>query len=122
VRLLEKRDRAVALDLLAHTYLQLRENEVLWLWKGSEFVYWDNKNRVFRSLYSEELSKLLDNLGYQQGILAWHILGHERVSKIIKRIFGKGHLDWPWSRSIAYELMLLGILKEGENYRVEILC
>ena len=121
VRLLEKGDRVVVLDLLAHTYLPLRENEVLWLWRGNEFVYWDNKNRVFRSLYSEELSKLLDNLGYQQGILAWHVLGHERVSKIIKRIFGKGHLDWPWSRSIAYGLVLLGILKEGENYRVEIL-
>ena len=38
-KLLKKHDRTAALDLLVHTYLPLRENEVLWLWKGNEFIY-----------------------------------------------------------------------------------
>jgi len=120
-KLLRKGDRTVALDLLVHTYLPLRENEVVWLWKGNEFIYWDNKNKTFRCLYSEELSKLLKKLGYSEGIMIWHILGHERATKVIRKLFGKGHLDWPWSRSIAYGLMLLGILKEGSYYRVEVM-
>ena len=119
--LLKRGDRTVALDLLVHTYLPLRENEVLWIWRGNEFIYWDNKTRTFRCLYSEELSKLLEKLGYTEGVMTWHILGHERAAKIIKRLFGKGCLDWPWSRSIAYGLMLLDILKGGNNYRIEVL-
>ena len=120
-KLLRKGDRTAALDLLVHTYLPLRENEVLWLWKGNEFIYWDNKNKTFRCLYSEKLSKLLQRLGYTPGLMVWHILGHERASKVICRLFGKGHLNWPWSRSIAYGLMKLEILKEGNNYRIEAL-
>ena len=88
--------------------------------ENNEFIYWDNKNHTFRCLYSGELSKLLKKLGYTEGIIAWHILGHERASRIIKKIFGKGHLDWPWSRSIAYGLTQLGLLREGSYYRVEV--
>ena len=119
-KLLKKSDRTVALDLLIHTYLPLRENEILWLWKDNEFIYWDNKNKTFRCLYSEELSKLLKKLGYSEGILAWHILGHERATKVIRKLFGKEYLDWAWARSIAYGLMLLKLLKEGNYYRVEV--
>jgi len=119
-KLLKKGDRTATLDLLVHTYLPLRENEVLWLWKNNEFVYWDKKDKTFRCLYSEELSKLLKKLGYSEGILAWHILGHERATKIIKKLFGKGHLNWSWSRSVAYGLMELGFLREGSYYRVEV--
>ena len=118
-KLLRKGDRTAALDLLVHTYLPLRENEVLWLWKGNEFIYWDNKNKTFRCLYSEELSKLLQRLGYTPGLMVWHILGHKRATKIIDRIFGKGYLNWPWSRSICYGLMLLELIREGNYYRIE---
>lgn len=120
-KLLKKGDRTAALDLITHTYLPLRENEVLWLWRNNEFIYWDNKNHTFRCLYSEELAKLLKKLSYTEGILAWHILGHKRASRIIKKLFGKGHLDWPWSRSVAYGLMQLGLIKEGKYYRIEAL-
>jgi len=119
-KLLKKSDRTAALDLLIHTYLPLRENEILWLWKDNEFIYWDNKNKTFRCLHSEELSKLLKKLGYSKGILAWHILGHKRATKVIRKLFGKGYLDWAWARSIAYGLMLLKLLKEGNYYRVEV--
>ena len=63
-KLLGKGDRTAALDLLIHTYLPLRENEILWLWQGNEFIYWDNKNGTFRCLRSKELSRLLQKLGY----------------------------------------------------------
>ena len=119
-KLLRKNDRVAALDLIAHTYLPLRENEVLWLWRGNEFIYWDNKNRTFRCLYPEEISKLLKKLGCSEGILAWHILGHERATEAIWKLFGKGYLNWAWARSIAYGLMLLELLKEGNCYRVEV--
>jgi len=120
-KFLKRGDRTAALDLIVHTYLPLRENEVLWLWKGSEFIYYDNKNKVFRCLRSEELAKLLRKLRYTEGIMSWHILEHERATKAIRKLFGKGHLDWPWSRSIAYGLMQLGLIKEGSYYRVEAL-
>jgi len=119
-KLIRKGDRTAALDLIVHTYLPLRETDVLWLWRGNEFIYWDNKSRTFRCLYSEELSKLLKKLSYTEGVMVRHILGHERASKIIKRLFSKGYLDWPWSRSISYGLILLGILKEGNYYKVEV--
>jgi len=120
-KLLKKHDRTAALDLIVHTYLPLRETDVLWLWRNNEFVYWDNKSRTFRCLQSKDLAKLLRRWGYTEGIMSWHILGHERTAKIIKRLFGKGYLGWPWSRSIAYGLLKLGILKEGNNYRIKAL-
>ena len=121
LKLLRKGDRTAALDLLVHTYLPLRKNEVLWLWKGNEFIYWDNKNKTFRCLESKELAKLLKKLGYSEGIMAWHILKHKRAARVIDRIFNKGYLNWPWSRSISYGLILLGLIKEGNYYRVEVL-
>jgi len=36
----------VALDLLAHTLLPLRETGILWLWRGDEFIYFEKKTYV----------------------------------------------------------------------------
>ena len=51
--------------------------------------------------------------------MTWHTLGHVRATRIIRKLFGKGHLDWVWSRSISYGLTLLGLIKEGNYYRIE---
>jgi len=40
--------------------------------------------------------------------------------KELLKLFGKGHLSWAWARSIRYGMMLLGLLKEGNYYRVEV--
>ena len=119
-KLVERGDRTATLDLLAHTLLPLRENETLWLWRGEEFLYWDSKNRVFRCVRSEAVSELLHRLGYSEGILAWHVLGHSRASKIVHSLFGKGWESWPWARSISYGLMLLGLVQEGSPYQIEL--
>ena len=119
-KLVEKGDRTSALDLVVHTLLPLRENEVLWLWRGDEFLYWDSKNGVFRCVRSESVADFLRDLGYAEGIMAWHVLGHSRTSKIIRSLFGKGYLSWSWARSISYGLMLLGLVQEGNMYQVEL--
>ena len=119
-KLVEKGDRTVALDLIVHTLLPLRENEVLWLWRGSEFVYWDNKTHAFRCVGSEAVADFLRSLGYGEGIMCWHTLGHGRVRRIIRDLFGRGWESWPWARSISYGLMLLGLLGEGNMYQIEL--
>jgi len=119
-RLVEKGDRAGALDLVVHTLLPLRENEVLWLWRKDEFTYWDNKTHTFRCVRSEAVADFLRNLGYTEGIMCWHVLGHGRASRVIRSLFGRGWESWAWARSISYGLMLLGLVGEGSAYQIEL--
>jgi len=50
-----------------------------------------------------------------------HIRGHDYVKEVIHRLFSKGHLSWPWGRSIFYGLKKLGLADEGTPYIIEIL-
>ena len=74
--------RAVALDLIAHTLLPLRENEVLWLWHQDIFVYYIKKSKAgeFRAIKSKEISDLLKKPGFSEGIMILHVLGHKEAS------------------------------------------
>ncbi len=42
-KLVKRGKRDVALDLIAHTLLPLRENEILWLWHQDIFIYYSPK-------------------------------------------------------------------------------
>ncbi len=90
--LVKKGKRAVALDLIVHTLLPLRENEVLWLWHQDTFIYYIRKTKSgqFRAVKSEEVAKLLRKLGFSEGIMILHVLGHSEASRIIHRIFNRG--------------------------------
>ena len=115
--------REAALDLLAHTLLPLRETGVLWLWRGDEFIYYERKimrEGVFHSVRFPALARLLKELGFQEGIMVHHILGHEESRQLIDRIFSKEHLSWPWARSFFYKLKQLGFAEEGNYYIVEL--
>ncbi len=116
-KLVVKGKRAVALDLLVHTLLPLQENELLWLWHNDVFIYYAPKTHQFRAIKSKEIAELLQKLGFEPGIMAWHILGHRDASEVIHRIFFKGHLSWPWARSISYGLKELGLLRKRTHYR-----
>jgi len=113
--------RAEALDLIVHTLLPLRKNATLWLWYGDLFVYYDPKTRQkWRAVRSREIAELLKKLGFSEGIMIIHTLGHREASKIIHRIFSRGPHSWPWSRSISYGLKYLGLLKETTNFKIQL--
>jgi len=113
--------RLEALDLIVHTLLPIRETGVLWVWWRDQFIYYDPKCKPsLHSVRAPLVSELLKKLGFEEGIMAHHMLGHEEASKIIHRLFGKGHLSWPWSRSIFYGLKKLGLAGEGEQYIIEL--
>ena len=121
-KLIAKGKRAVALDLLVHTLLPLRENEILWLWYGDTFIYYIKKTRSgkFRAVKSKEVAELLRRLGYSEGIMIIHTLGHKEASKIIKRVFSRGPYSWPWARSVSYGLKYLGLLEETTNFKIQL--
>ncbi len=121
-KLIKRGKRAVALDLIVHTLLPLRENEVLWLWHQDTFIYYIRKTKSgrFRAIRSEEVSKLLRKLGFSEGIMILHVLGHAEASRIIHRIFSRGPYSWPWARSISYGLKELGLLQETTNFRIQL--
>ena len=122
-KLVEEGKREVALDLVVHTLLPLRENGVLWLWRGDEFIYYEKKTMnegIFHCVRFPALSKLLQELGFQEGIMVHHVLGHDEASDIIRKIFGKGYLSWPWARSVFYGLKRMGLAEEGSYYILEL--
>jgi len=121
-KLITKGKRAAALDLIVHTLLPLRENEVLWLWHGDTFIYYIKKSKAgkFRAVKSPEIAKLLRKLGFTEGIMILHVLGHKEASKIIKRIFSRGPYSWPWARSLSYGLKYLGLLEETTNFKIQL--
>jgi len=120
-KLIKKGKRAIALDLIAHTLLPLRENAILWLWHNDLFVYYEPKTRqMWRAIKSEDISKLLRKLGFSEGIMILHTLGHSETSKIIRRIFQRGPYSWPWARSVSYGLKFLGLLEETTNFKIQL--
>jgi len=123
VQLARQGKREIALDLLVHTLLPVRENGVLWLWRNDEFIYYERKvmtEGTFHSVRFPLLSKLLKDLGFHEGVMVYHVLGHRDAKELIHKIFGKGHLSWPWARSIFYKLKELGLAEEGSRYIIEI--
>jgi len=44
-KLISRRERAAALDLITHTLLLVRENGILWLWYRDKFIYYEPKNK-----------------------------------------------------------------------------
>jgi len=122
-RLVSREKRAAALDLIVHTLLPLRKNEVLWLWHKDLFVYYVPKTSAgrFRAVKSEEVAKLLRKLGFDEGIMILHTLGHEEAGGIIRSMFARGPYSWPWARSISYGLKQLGLLEEVDDlYRIQL--
>ena len=122
-KLIKRGKRATALDLISHTLLPLRENEILWLWHNDTFIYYIKKSKagIFRAVKSKEIADLLRKLGFREGIMILHTLGHEEASKIIKKIFSRGPYSWPWARSISYGLKQLGMLHEVDTlYRIQL--
>ena len=120
--LAEKGRRLEALDLVVHTLLPIRETGILWLWWRDLFIYFEPKCKPsLHSVRAPLVSELLRKLGFEEGIMIDHIKGHEEASKMIHKLFGKGHLSWPWSRSIFYGLKKLGLAEEGPSYIVELL-
>jgi len=123
VQLVQRGKHEAALDLISHTLLPIRENGVLWLWRGDEFIYYEKKvmsEGTFHSVRFPALAELLRKLGFHEGIMVYHLLGHEEVKELIHKIFGKGHLSWPWARSIFYKLKQLGLAEEGNRYIIEL--
>jgi len=121
--LIRRGRKAAALDLIVHTLLPIRENEVLWLWHKDLFIYYTSKTGAgrFRAIKSEEVSKLLRRLGFSEGIMVFHVLGHEEASRIIHRIFNRGPYSWPWARSVSYGLKELGLLQEVDDlYKIQL--
>jgi len=122
-RLVSRGKRVAALDLIAHTLLPLRENEVLWLWHKDLFIYYTSKTSAgkFRAVRSEEVAKLLRRLGFSEGIMILHALGHCEAKKIIRDMFARGPYSWPWARSISYGLKELGLLEEVDDlYKIQL--
>jgi len=123
VQLIHQGKREVALDLISHTLLPIRESGVLWLWKGDEFIYFEKKTMVEGSFHSVKfpmLADLLRKLGFKEGVMVWHLYGHDEAKDLIRRIFQKGHLSWPWARSIFYKLKQFGLAEEGNQYIIEL--
>jgi len=121
--LARKGRRDEALDLLVHTLLPIRKSGVLWVWKRDEFIYYEKKilNRgAFHSIRFPALAEALRRLGFEEGIMVNHLLGHKYAGKLIEKLFSKGHLSWPWARSVFYGLKKLGLAFEGNNYIIEL--
>ncbi len=118
--LVEKGDRATALDLLAHTFLPIRKTGVLWLWWGDVFIYYERKVMTagcFHSVRFPTLAKLLKELGFTESLMVDYILGSSR--KYLKKIFGEEN-TYPYSRSIFYNLKKLGLVEPGPQYLLEL--
>lgn len=117
--LVERGDKYTALDLIAHTLLPVRATGVLWLWWKDIFLYYEPKpteRGIIHSVRVPALSKLLKELGFEEGILAYHTLGSSR--RWLKEIFGEED-TYPYSRSLFYSLKRLGLAEEGPQYLVE---
>ena len=122
-KLVEEGKREAALDLISHTLLPLRETGVLWLWKGEEFIYYERKTMregIFHCVRFPVLAGLLKDLGFEEDIMVYHVLGHEEVARIIRKIFSRGFESWPWARAIFHTLKHLGVAGEGNYYVVEL--
>ncbi|MEM0318334.1 MAG: hypothetical protein QW397_04315 [Fervidicoccaceae archaeon] len=118
--LVERGDKYTALDLIAHTLLPVRATGVLWCWFGDTFLYYEPKpteRGIIHSIRVPDLSKLLKELGFEEGILAYHTLGSSR--RWLKKIFGVED-TYPYSRSLFYSLKKLGLAGEGPQYLVEL--
>jgi len=129
--LVQKGKREVALDLLVHVLLPVRETGALWIWRGDEFIYFERKNFEQGSFYCVKfsaLAKLLKELGFEEGVMLNHIYGHREAKRIIHKLFARGPYSWPWARSVFYELKKLDLASEGNyyileyNYNNKILC
>jgi len=123
VQLARQGKQEAALDLLVHTLLPIRENGVLWLWRRDEFIYYERKvmtEGTFHSVRFPALADLLRKLGFHEGVMVYHLLGHEEAKDLIHRIFQKGYLSWPWARSIFYKLKESGFVEEGGRYIIEL--
>ncbi|MEM1696462.1 MAG: hypothetical protein QXQ90_07705 [Desulfurococcaceae archaeon] len=117
--LVERGDKYTALDLIAHTLLPVRATGVLWLWWKDIFLYYEPKpteRGIIHSVRVPALSKLLKELGFEEGILAYHTLGSSR--RYLRSIFGVED-TYPYSRSLFYSLKKLGLAEEGPQYLVE---
>jgi hypothetical protein len=122
VRLVERGRREAALDLIVHTLLPVRESGVLWLWRGDEFIYYESKvgaKGEFHSARSQLLADFLKSLGFREGLMIYHVRGHDAAKKIIRKLFGRGYMSWPWARSIFYALKKYGLAGEGNYYILE---
>jgi len=120
-KLVSKGRRWEALDLIVHTLLPLREDGILWLWRKDEFVYYEPKAKPpVRCARFPALAEALKKLGFKEGIMVDHVKGHGYAKAIIHRLFTKGALSWPWSRSIFYGLKKYGLADEGSNYIIEL--
>jgi len=120
--LVEKGRKEVALDLLIHTFLPVRQTGVLWLWHGDTFIFYEKKIMAggsFHSVKFPTLSQLLKTLGFEEGVMIYHTLGVGETKKHLKRIFGEVN-PWPYSRSIFYGLKKLGLIEEGYQHLVEL--
>jgi len=81
--LAEKGRRLEALDLIVHTLLPLRENGVLWVWWRDTFIYYEPKAKPsLHSVKAPLVAELLKKLGFEEGIMAHHTLGHEEASSL----------------------------------------
>jgi len=118
--LVEKGDRATALDLVVHTLLPVRRTGVLWLWWGDVFIYYERKVMTagcFHSVRFPTLAKLLKELGFTEGLMVDYILGSSR--RYLRDIFGEEN-TYPYSRSIFYNLKKLGLVEPGPQYLLEL--
>jgi len=122
--LASKGRREVVLDLLIHILLPIRETGVLWIWKGDEFIYYEKKigeKGQFHSVRFPLLAEFLRSLGFQEGLMIYHIYGHREASTVIHKLFSRGPYSWPWARSVFYKLKELGLASEGNYYIIELL-
>ncbi|MEM4854719.1 MAG: hypothetical protein QXE75_04800 [Sulfolobales archaeon] len=119
-KLIEKGDRATALDIITHTLLPVRKTGVLWCWFKDTFIYYERKimsEGCFHSVRFPALAELLKELGFSEGLMVYHTLGSSR--KYLRSIFGEKD-TYPHARSVFYSLKNLGLVGEGPQYLVEL--
>ncbi|MEM4003897.1 MAG: hypothetical protein QW836_09950 [Ignisphaera sp.] len=119
-KLIEKGNRATALDLLVHTFLPVRQTGVLWCWLKDTFIYYERKimtEGCFHSVRFPALASLLKELGFVEGLMIDHTVGDSR--RYLKKIFGEED-TYPYSRSLFYGLKKLGLVEKGPQYIVEL--
>ncbi|MEM4561935.1 MAG: hypothetical protein QW123_03565 [Desulfurococcaceae archaeon] len=62
----------------------------------------------FHSVEFPALAKLLRELGFTEGVLAYHTLGDS--SRYLRRVFGEEN-TYPYARSVFYALKALGLVE-----------
>ena len=105
--------------MLVHTLLPVRKTGVLWARHGDIFVYYEPKTGMFHAVHSTLLARIFDKLGFGEGIMVWHALGHARAKKIIRDLFGRWQ-SWSWGRSLGHALYRLGFIEPWQPIIVEI--